>query len=465
MASPREILLIVTLVLSVTATFIALMAPLDPNQPLATALVAGALMLLAAYAYARKNTAAGPVLTLLLWIGLLGGLTLRALSFWPEAAVFMSLGFDLFSGQALLNGWNPYLFTADELLGGGLRVGDAALERARGGIAASPPLSEWLAQVAPTDARPSTPLLTLPFLALAQQLTPGGALGWYGILLISDLVTLGLLAVLLLRTGVALGWLLLFWLNPIWLTGVFAPAAPLALLGPVILLALWASISERAALLGLLLAVAAALNLWLAALLPLFLRSAGRRPLAWRRAAYGLVGFVLVFGMLLGLHLAFGAPLHWFGGLSVSGPAAGTSVGQLFAIDAEGLIGGLSRFAAVVWVMMLIASGLALAWPPLPDQAQRTIRAGLLGFLAFFLTTQMQPQGLLVLVIVLPLARSPALVLAAGFGTLVTALSSLSPALAGLSPEMTARLGVGLVLIALFVFAWFTSVRRDQALE
>ena len=44
----------------------------------------------------------------------------------------------------------------------------------------------------------------------------------------------------------------------------------------------------------LLLAIAAALNFWLAALLALLLRSAGRRPSAWRRAAYGLVGFVLM---------------------------------------------------------------------------------------------------------------------------------------------------------------------------
>lgn len=473
MSVRREILLAFSLMALLTAVFVASIAPFGGTGGFDEALAVTALMLMAIFVLVRRNAANGPLLSALLWIGAVGGLTLRVWIFLAQPTASIGLGLDLFAGEALLQGMNPYAFTVGEMLGSGLRVGDAELERARAIVAQSPTLTGWLTQaLSARDLSPSridTPLLALPFLALSQVMTPGAATGWFGILLASDLLTFGLLLLLLRRLRLAMGWVLLFWVNPVWLLDVYGLAAPLGLVAPVILLALWASISERAALTGLLLAVATALNLWLAGMLAVFLRTAGRRPGAWRRAAYGLVGFVLVFGILALLHRAFGAPLYWFGALTVTGEASGSGIGRVFALEPGGLIPGASRLAAPLWVLLVGTGALLMAWPPLPDQAQRTIRVGILGFLAFYLTTQTQAQGLLVLVVLAPLIRSSALVLAAGLGTIVAALipviTSLNLSLLSLSPEMLARLVAGVIIGLFFVITWIASVRRNQPIE
>ncbi|MGB1161991.1 MAG: hypothetical protein ACPG40_12325 [Alphaproteobacteria bacterium] len=454
-----------TLVFAVFAVILAVIDPWKAFTELTGLLCLSSLLFLMAFAFLRRGTLSGAPLPVMLWIGLGFGLTLRAFILWAAEAPSPGLGFDLFSGQAVLSGLNPYAYSADELLGGGLRVGEAALEGGRALIAGSPTLAAWLQQISPAQTHTDTPMLALPLLVLAQSLTPDQSLGWFAVLLSSDLLTLGLLFLLLRRLRYAQGWVLLFWLNPIWLTALFLPGAPMILIGPLLLLALWASISERSALTGMLLALAATLNFWLIALLPLLLRSAGRRPLAWRRAAYGLVGFVLVAGLLWIVQALFGAPLHWFGGLTAMGEDSGTQIGRLFIIDASGLVSGLARLATPFWLLALAGLAVLLAWPPLPDQAQRALRLSFLGFMALFLSTQDQPQALLALIVVLPLTRSPVLVLASGFGLLVRVLAELNLSLAGLDPSLLARLSLGIVIGVLFGATWVASIRRNQALE
>jgi len=326
-------------------------------------LCTAALLFLVAFTFARKDARGGTTLPLILWFGLAGGLGLRALAYLANTAPSAGLGFDLFAGQAVLQGLNPYAYSAEALLGGGLRVGEAALERSRDLVAGSPQLNQWLTQVTPAETKVNTALLTLPFLALSQVLTPGSPQAWYGILLASDACTLALLFLLLRRLRRPLGWALLFWVNPIWLFAVFLPGASMALLGPLLLLAVWASISERSALAGFLLALAAAFNVWLAALLALFLRSAGRRPSAWRRAAYGLVGFILISALLWSLHLAFGAQGHWFGGLTAAPVSGIDPLGYLLPQDgSSGWVAGFARLVPSLFLVALfIAGGLCLA--------------------------------------------------------------------------------------------------------
>ena len=182
-------------------------------------LCTAALLFLVAFTFARKDARGGTTLPLILWFGLAGGLGLRALAYLANTAPSAGLGFDLFAGQAVLQGLNPYAYSAEALLGGGLRVGEAALERSRDLVAGSPQLTQWLTQVTPAETKVNTALLTLPFLALSQVLTPGSPQAWYGILLASDACTLALLFLLLRRLRRPLGWALLFWVNPIWLGG------------------------------------------------------------------------------------------------------------------------------------------------------------------------------------------------------------------------------------------------------
>ena len=465
MTTRRTILLWFTLFFALFAVILAIIDPWNAFTERTGLLCLSALLFLMAFAFLRRGSPAGAPLPIMLWIGLVVGLTLRAFILWTAEAPSPGLGFDLFSGQAILNGLNPYAYTAEELLGGGLRVGEPALERGRDLIAGSPTLEAWLKQISPTQTHTDTPMLALPLLVAAQSLTGDQSLGWFVILLCSDLLTLGLLFLLLRRLRYAQGWALLFWLNPIWLTALFLPGAPMILIGPLLLLALWASISERSALTGILLALAATLNFWLIALLPLLLRSAGRRPQAWRRAAYGLVGFILVAGLLWTVQALFGAPVHWFGGLTAMGEASGTQIGRLFMVDDTGLVSGLTRLATPLWLLALAGLAFLLAWPPLPDQAQRALRMSFIGFVALFLSAQDQPQALLALIVVLPLTRSPVLVLASGFGLLVSVLAGLNLSVAGLEPPLLARLSLGIVIGVLFGATWVASIRRNQALE
>lgn len=465
MTARRTFLLWLTLLFAVFTVALAVMDPWNAFAAFIEPLCIASMLFMMVFAFLRRGGIKGSILPVMLWIGLLAGLTLRAFVFLTFNTPSESLGFDLFAGQALLNGLNPYAYSADELLGGGLRVGEAALERGRAMVAGSPDLQRWLQQIEPAQTRTDTPMLALPLLVAAQAMTPDQALGWYGVLLISDVLSLSLLFLLLRRLRYAPGWVLLFWVNPVWMIALFVPGSSMVLLGPILLLALWASISERSALTGVLLALATMMNVWIAALLPLLLRSAGRRPLAWRRAAYGLVGFVLIAGLLWGIHAVFGAPLHWFGGLTALGAASGTQPGTLFLLGEGGLIEGFGLLAQPLWMLALAGLGVVLALPPLPDQAQRALRLSFIGFMAFFLTLQVQPQALLALIVVLPLTRSPVLVLASGFGLLVTALAGQNWSLIGLSPELTARLLLGIVIGLLFGAAWYASIRRNQALE
>ena len=158
-------------------------------------------------------------------------------------------------------------------------------------------------------------------------------------------------------------------------------------------------------------------------------------------------------------------PVHWFGGLTAAGEASGTEIGRFFILADAGLVEGLTVLATPLWLLVLVGLGGLLAWPPLPDQAQRALRLSFIGFVALFLSTQEQPQALLALIVVLPLTRSPVLVLASGFGLLVTGLAGLNFTVAGLDPNLIARLALGIVISLLFVGAWLASIRRNQALE
>lgn len=481
----------------VTLAVLLLHASGSGSGTLESVLLSLAVVLLAGFALSVrwKGEMSGRAGVVLLALMLLAGTMLRLLSAasggteWLQLSIFAGrgpspeLGLDLYAGRALLAGLNPFKFSVQELMGGGLRVADTGLEAARTLVGSSEALSQWVGSVAQAEIRagvgldishrPAASLPALPLLAAAQVLTPNAAMGWFGLLIVSDSLALGLLVVLMRRMRVPLHWAALFWVNPLWLVAGFGAGSCLVLIAPLVLLALWASVSERAALTGFLLALCVGFSLWIAALLPLLLRSAGRRPAAWRRAAYGVVGFALLIGIIrLGQRLLGG---DWTGFSSApvlpQDKAANGGL-ALFLLADTGLLGGATRWAAVGWGLLVLVAGGLLALPPLPDQAQRSIRAGILGVAALFLSSLIHPAALLPVLVLLPLTRAPALVLGAGLGVLVSALTALLLTLgvapqpeAGIAASTAARLVVGLVIGLLFVAAWLASVRRNQTLE
>lgn len=492
MSKTRIALLWGSLALVVLTTSLQLWSPMALIVSLSPWLSLLALMGLMTLVLARQSAPGGLHLPLLLWTGLAAGLGLRLLSYLLVMDVPDRLGLELYAGRVLLDGLNPFAFTANEVLGGGLRIGGATLEQARDLVAGSPTLSGWLLPFQSGAVRPETPLLALPFLATSQALTPETPVAWFAILFGVEATTLLMLLMLLRRVDRAPGWVLLFWINPLWVLFAFAQGSSFVLLAPVMVLLIWAAVSERSALVGLMLALALAFNLWLGVLLGLLLRTAGRRPFAWRRAAYGLVGFLLMAAGLWALHRLFGAPLHWFGThdqgvirvslLFSDGFGLGLGEGLSFG---EGLGSGLglglgpvgAGLGQLLWVILGLGLGVLVALPPLPDQTQRAARALVLGFILLLTSGLTEPLALVALMPLLPLVPVPAAVLATGFGLIAAVVLAL---MAGLSRMLTGGAELSLwgqplallltLVLGLMILIWLltaarASFRRNHALE
>jgi len=108
MTTRRTILLWLTLVFAVFAVILAVIDPWKAFTELTGLLCLSSLLFLMAFAFLRRGTLSGAPLPVMLWIGLGVGLTLRAFIVWAVEAPSPGLGFDLFSGQAVLSGLNPY---------------------------------------------------------------------------------------------------------------------------------------------------------------------------------------------------------------------------------------------------------------------------------------------------------------------------------------------------------------------
>ena len=456
MSTTRLVLLWSSLTAAVLTTLLQLWSPLPLVEKIAPYLGLAGLLSLVCYVLVRRNAPKGVMLPALLWAGLMAGLGLRVLAYVLTTDIPDRLGLDLYSGRAILEGLNPYAYRVGEVLGGGLRVGDADLEQMRTLAAGSAAITSWLTPFAQGEITPTTPLLALPFLSISQALTPETSQAWFALLLVADVLTLALLFVLMRMVGRAPGWALLFWVNPVWLVSAFAQGSPFVLLAPLVALVFWAAVSERSALAGIILAWAAGFSLWLAFLLPLTLRTAGRRPSAWRRSAYGLVGFIMMGAGLWALHLFFGAPIHWFGTQALAQQQPGLLFAELF---------GLNRFDLILWGLLGLVLSALTAWPSLPDQAQRAARAGALGFALLVLTGLNEPLALAAAVVLLPLARSPALVLASGFGLLLAVVPPLQASLWGQPFDRLATLLLGIVILLWMLWAALASFRRNRALE
>ena len=123
------------------------------------------------------------------------------------------------------------------------------------------------------------PPLAQAAFAAAYFIDPFGLTGWRWVLLISDLITLGLLLKLLRAYGRPAIWVSLYWWNPVDILQGFGAAHMDLLVLPFLLLALLLHRSQRTGLAALALAGGAAVKIWPVLLVPFLLRPFLNQPI------------------------------------------------------------------------------------------------------------------------------------------------------------------------------------------
>lgn len=141
------------------------------------------------------------------------------------------------------------------------------------------------------------PPLTQAAFAVAHWIDPFGLNGWRWVLLLSDLVTFGLLLSVLKAFQRPAVWISLYWWNPVVIMQGFGAGHMDLLVLPFLLFALLMAKSKRTGLASLALAGGAVVKIWPVLLFPFLLRPLLRRPIL---ALVYSIGFgVTVLAMLL----------------------------------------------------------------------------------------------------------------------------------------------------------------------
>lgn len=141
------------------------------------------------------------------------------------------------------------------------------------------------------------PPLAQAVFALAHRIDPWGLFGWRLVILLTELMTLALLAGLLKEAGLPLGCLAIYWWNPLVAKELVNSAHMDALVLPLVLAGLLCAVRHRWLLASALVGMGAGVKLWPVILLPLFLRNLLRRP---RRLAASVLVFALTALIILG---------------------------------------------------------------------------------------------------------------------------------------------------------------------
>jgi hypothetical protein len=197
----------------------------------------------------------------------------------------------MWDGALSAHGLSPYLYTPDD---GKRALADTHADPRLKAVAKEAGKHlDWINHPHIQTIYP--PLAQAAFL-IANRIEPWSASAWRVVLLAFDLVTFGLLILLVYRLRLPIVSLAIYWWNPLLISEFYCAGHVDAIVLPFVVGALLLAIQRRTTLSMLCLAGAVAAKFWPLILLPLLVRSALRRP---RRLAFALAMFALAAAVLL----------------------------------------------------------------------------------------------------------------------------------------------------------------------
>lgn len=223
----------------------------------------------------------------LFWFMIVCGLAMRLALFASEPVLEDDYQRYLWDGAVSAHGFNPYAVkpeaasTSTDIL---LR----SLAEASGVII-------W--RINHPDLRTIYPPVAQGAFAVAHIIKPWSLMSWRGLCLVFDLMTLGLLILLLGEVGRSPLWVALYWWNPVVLKELFNSAHMEAVLLPLVLGALYLAIKKRFLLSSTALAFGVGVKLWPVLLLPVLLRPLLSQPLKLIAPLAVFAGLCLVFAL------------------------------------------------------------------------------------------------------------------------------------------------------------------------
>ncbi len=281
----------------------------------------------------RKVLAAGPGLTgTLSWL-LLVGLAMRLLLLPSEPLLENDYLRYLWDGGAVAAGENPFAHSPQSILEGAAPETLQRLAQNSQGL---------LESVTYPHLRSIYPPVAQAAFLLANWLEPWSLMAWRTVILAFDLLSLGLLLMLLKELRRPLAWAAIYWCNPLLVKEFFNSAHMDAVLVPFLLAALLLAVKTRTTWAAGALALATGAKLWPALLLPTLLRS---HLADWRK----LVKPLLLFAALSAL---FAAPIVLTGLNRESGFVA---YGQSWQRND-------AAFALLAWSSAQLLEFFSLAW-------------------------------------------------------------------------------------------------------
>ena len=224
------------------------------------------------------------------------GLAIRAVLIFSEPMLEDDYQRYLWDGAQVAHGQNPYT------------VSPAAAMRAPSGSPTGRLVAESgkvVSRINHGDLRTLYPPVAQMFFAISHFLAPFELMGWRVVILALDLVTLGLLLLLLGHIGRSPIWISLYWWNPVVAKELYNSAHMDIIIAPFLLGGIFLLLKGRkiAPLISLAFAVGA--KIWPGFLLPLFVRHIGLKRGQWRPLVIGTSLFALLSVLwLLPIYLA-----------------------------------------------------------------------------------------------------------------------------------------------------------------
>ena len=232
------------------------------------------------------------------------------------------------------------------------------------------------------------------FFALAHKIVPFNLTGWRLVVYAADLLTLGLLLLLLRGLGIPLIWSAAYWLNPIVIKELANSVHMEAVLMPFVVAAVILAIRRKPWLTTTMLAVAGAVKIWPLALFPVLIRAATDRVAIWIGACIVVVVATLLWMLpmvLAGLDQTAGVVAYaekWRTNSALS-------VALLWGFGNSGLsdLTGLSpnHLARGFVALGIVTAGFALAIQRPSDARDVARRASLVTIIVFLLSPAQFP--------------------------------------------------------------------------
>ncbi len=210
------------------------------------------------------------------WIVLLGLLP-RLLLMFSEPVLEDDYQRYLWDGGVLVEGFNPYLYSPQNVLDGKVPAGLSAL-----GETSSP----LLARINHPELRTIYPPGAALFFAVAAKIQPFSLLAWRGMILLAEIISLVMLIDILKHLKRSPAWLTLYWWNPLVMKELINSAHMEAVLVPFLILTIWAALKQRFGLSLVAVLAAMSIKLWPGLLVPLVLRRLYQRPAVFQLALF-----------------------------------------------------------------------------------------------------------------------------------------------------------------------------------